>query len=76
MFDESKDTKIQGAVCPYCLADPFTMNMGQAVIDIPGGKMAIGQFFCANPECRKVINIAVLGMQPTIEQPRRGLGLV
>ena len=60
------------AICPYCAEDPFRMNIGTAVVAVPGGQMAIAQIFCGNPECRKVINVAVINVAPTIEQPRRG----
>jgi hypothetical protein len=54
-------------VCPYCEADPLIIGAREFNL---GGNQAIS-FFCANPLCRKTINLQILAMaKPTFVDPR------
>lgn len=63
----------QNPVCPYCEADPFDVAIHGPSQAGPFQMMAMA---CANPQCRKVFSIQVLGVVPqgNIVAPHPPLG--
>ena len=47
-------------VCPYCGQDP--VNIACAQISL--GPMVSMTYFCANPDCRRLLGVSFMGMQP------------
>lgn len=60
--------KPMNAVCPYCGADPLTVQ--QTVFQL--GSHIAALVICANKDCRKVIPIQIMGpIQPALERAGR-----